>query len=105
MVKVVQMIKVPHYDGNIKDDMVQLINPGSFGNILNNLKKDVNLLKLHEVDIVKDGFGFDSKHNELHYWDRTLWDQKQQSSHNHEYPMVVRIAYEHCFDKVIEAIF
>lgn len=105
MIKVVQMLKVPHYEGNIKDNMVELINPGNIGNIFDNLKKDAKLLSLHEVDIVKDGFGFDSKHNELHYWDRTYWDQKQQCSNNYDYSTVVKIVYEQYFDEVIDSIY
>jgi hypothetical protein len=105
MIKVVQKLKVPHYEGNIKDNMVELINPGNIGNIFNNLKRDTKLLSLHEVDIVNDGFGFDSKHNELHYWDRTFWDQKQQCSNNYDYLMVVKIAYEQYFDEVIASIY
>jgi hypothetical protein len=105
MINVVQMLKVPYYEGNIIDNMVKLIDPGNFKNIFNNLKNDAKLLKLHEVDIVQDGFGFDSKNNELHYWDRTFWDQKQQFSNNYEYSMVVRIEYEQYFDKVIDTIY
>lgn len=105
MIKVVHMLKLPHYEGDIKDNMIELINPANIGNILNNLKKDTELLSLHEVDIVKDGFGFDSKPNELHYWDRTFWDQKQQCSNNHDYSMVVKIAYEQYFDEVLSSIY
>ncbi|RIA83524.1 hypothetical protein C1645_786158 [Glomus cerebriforme] len=105
MVKVVEKIKVPYFDGNIKDSFSNLVKIESFKNIFDNLKNDAKKLNLHEVDIVKDGFGFNSKHSELHYWDRTFWGQKQNSEHNYEYPIVVRTAYEHYFDEVIDTIF
>ncbi|GBB99544.1 hypothetical protein RclHR1_35570001 [Rhizophagus clarus] len=117
MIKVVGMLKVPHYEGsNIKDNVSKLFNSG---NIFNNLKDNVSKLfnsgnifnklkdnvKLHEIDIVKDGFGYDSKQNEWHYWDRTFWDQEQQFTNNYAYPMVVKIEYEKFFDKIINTIY
>ncbi|CAG8675907.1 263_t:CDS:1, partial [Ambispora gerdemannii] len=104
MVKLTQTIKMPHYEGKIKDDMTQLIKTKSFKGALSNLKKHTKSVKLHVVDIVKDGFGYDSKPDELHYWDRTYWSQEQKYMPNYEYPMVVRIAYENYFDNVIEVI-
>ncbi|GBC09483.1 hypothetical protein RclHR1_00890019 [Rhizophagus clarus] len=103
MIKVVQMLKVPHYEGSsIKDNVFKLFNSG---NIFNNLKDNAKLIKLHEVDIVKDGFGYDSKQNELHYWDRTFWDQERQFTNNYAYPMVVKIEYEKFFDEIINTIY
>ncbi|GBB98107.1 hypothetical protein RclHR1_03140006 [Rhizophagus clarus] len=105
MIKVIQMLKVPCYEGSIMDDIYKLFKSGNYENVINNLKDDAKLLKIHEVDIVKDGFGFNSKQNELHYWDRTLWDQEQQFTNNYDYAMVVKIAYENYFDSVIGATF
>ncbi|CAG8649215.1 7205_t:CDS:1 [Ambispora gerdemannii] len=105
MVKITQTITMPYYDGKIKDEMTQLARAGSFKNALSNLKKKTKSLKFHEVDIVKDGFGFESKSNELHYWDRTLWEHQQKVAHNYDYSTIVRNAYEDYFDKIIDATF
>ncbi|CAG8560534.1 4392_t:CDS:1 [Ambispora leptoticha] len=101
MIKIVQTIKVPDCDSKLKDIKVQVTNAGSFKNVLSCLK---NNIKLHEVDIVKDGFGYGSKPDELHYWDRTLWARELKSACNYEYSMVVQISYNDYFDKIINTI-
>ncbi|CAG8505676.1 3595_t:CDS:1 [Ambispora leptoticha] len=104
MIKIIQTIKLPSYDGKAKDDMVQVTNAGTFKNALSRLKKNVRNITLHEIDIVKDGFGYQSKPDELHYWDRTLWTREQKSACNHEYSLVVRTLYKDYFDQIIDAI-